>query len=93
MPKPRSHFNASTFAAGTKIYAIGGSTNDGAFGKAMADVDEYDPATNTWRSFTPLPKPLKTPVAGYLRGNVYVSTGGLSSSEAPSAASYVGVFG
>jgi N-acetylneuraminic acid mutarotase len=93
MPRPRSHFNASTFAAGNKIYAIGGSTNDGVFGKAISDVDEYDPLSDTWRSLTPLPRPLKTPVAGYLRGNVYVTTGSLSSSDPPTDATFVGVFG
>src|SRR5215470_1290444 len=37
-----------------KIYVVGGSID----GKAVPLVDEYDPATDTWRSRAPMPKGL-----------------------------------
>ena len=91
LPKPRSHFAASTFVAGDKIMAVGGTTNGGDGGLPMNGVDEYDPAANTWRSLTSLPTALKVPAAGYIRGDIYLSTGSTREFAHPVRESWVGV--
>jgi N-acetylneuraminic acid mutarotase len=90
LPKARSHFASSTFVAGEKIVAIGGSTNGGTQGLAMSDADEYDPATNTWRTLTSIPESLKVPVAGYIRGKFYVTTGSIGEFADPQKDTWVG---
>ena len=49
-------FLAAVGAANGKVYAIGGRL-DGGTGEAIGTVNEYDPATNTWTTRSPMPTP------------------------------------
>lgn len=49
MPTARKELGAATAANG-KIYAIGGGVTTTGWPEALPLVEEYDPATNTWRS-------------------------------------------
>ena len=53
-PRPTITNEAAAVAIGGKLYAPGGSQN----GKSMDRLDEYDPATDRWRSRAPMPQPL-----------------------------------
>jgi N-acetylneuraminic acid mutarotase len=53
MPLPRNHMAAAT--VGGKIYAVGGQRGEGAAAIDLAEVDVYDPATDTWTAAPPLP--------------------------------------
>ena len=55
MPMSRNHM--SGVALGGKIYAIGGQTGDRHAARDVANVDIYDPVTNTWSAAAPLPDP------------------------------------
>lgn len=55
MPNPRNHLGAAT--VGGKIYAIGGQHLLEKDSVNQNEVDEYDPATNTWRVRQPMPRP------------------------------------
>jgi N-acetylneuraminic acid mutarotase len=52
-----------------KILVIGGFD---AAGEVVPDVEAYDPETNTWAPFTPLPKSLHHVNAAVVGGKVYV---------------------
>jgi N-acetylneuraminic acid mutarotase len=52
-----------------KILVIGGFD---AMGDVVPDVEAYDPETNTWAPFTPLPKSLHHVNAAALGGKIYV---------------------
>lgn len=52
----RNHLAAT--AIGGKVYVAGGRYNGGGFRSPMTDrLDIFDPATNTWTSGAPLPRP------------------------------------
>lgn len=55
MPMSRNHM--SGIAVGGKVYAIGGQTGDRDAARDVANVDVYDPATDTWSAAAPLPGP------------------------------------
>ena len=42
----------------------------------LADIDEYDPATNRWTALTPLPDSREAPVAGAVGNTLVVVNGG-----------------
>jgi len=44
-------------------------------GTTVATIEEYDPATDTWAAFTPLPAPRQSPVSGVI-GDQLIVTGG-----------------
>jgi len=72
-------------AAGDKIYVIGGvSLLPGSTDIAMSfntpqasvgTVEEYDPATNTWRERSPMPSPRNHAAIGAVNGKIYVIGG------------------
>lgn len=57
-----------------KLYLIGGF---GEGGSILASVEEYDPATNTWRFVAPLPRGLHHTAAAVVGSSIYV-VGGFS---------------
>ncbi|MFT3784992.1 MAG: kelch repeat-containing protein [Tepidisphaeraceae bacterium] len=68
----RSHANASTFTHNGRIYVMGG---EAANGVALADVDVYNPATNSWSSLNNLPRAITAGVAVSAGNYVLFSTG------------------
>lgn len=54
-----------------KIYVAGGLKN----GVATADFDVYDPATQTWRPLTPMPRAMDHGAGGVFEGRLYVAGG------------------
>ena len=59
-------------AANGKIYLIGGF---GAGGVVLSSVEEYDPATNSWRFVAPLPHGVHHTAAAVIGSSVYVVGG------------------
>ena len=49
----------------------------------LADIDEYDPATNRWTSLTPLPDSREAPVAGAVGDTLVVVNGGGGQKRGP----------
>lgn len=72
-------------AVGGKIYVIGGATTSpGAKDPGIhptrphvtvGTVEEYDPATNTWRARTPMPTPRNHAAVGVVGNKIYVIGG------------------
>jgi N-acetylneuraminic acid mutarotase len=58
--------------AGGKVYVIGGIASDG---DTLDSVEQYDPATNSWRFVAPLPRPLHHPAAAGTGDAIYVIGG------------------
>ncbi|MEW5854417.1 MAG: kelch repeat-containing protein [Myxococcota bacterium] len=56
-------------ALGGEIYVVGGFDEANA---VVADVEAYDPATDTWRTIAPLPEPLHHCNAAAVDGRLYV---------------------
>ena len=75
LPKARSHI-ASVVRDG-QILVLGG-TNPGA--TSSKDVTAFDPASETWSKLPQLPGGRKTPVAGLIGDNVWLTGGSLSTS-------------
>jgi N-acetylneuraminic acid mutarotase len=63
LPNPRNHLGYTAFNG--LAYAIGGQHQLDEAGGNQAEVDAYDPATDTWATAAPLPVP---------RGHVHTST-------------------
>src|SRR5204863_6207515 len=84
-PMPTKRGSPIAAAVGDKIYVIGGATtppgsNETAVHPArphvsVGTVEEYDPATNTWRTRTSMPTPRNHATAGVVNGKVYVIGG------------------
>jgi N-acetylneuraminic acid mutarotase len=82
-PMPTKRGAPVAAAAGGKIYIIGGATSNPneAFlhpqrpHRSIDTVEEYDPATDSWRPRTAMPTPRNHAVAGVVNGKVYVIGG------------------
>jgi N-acetylneuraminic acid mutarotase len=80
MPTARSGL-AAAFAANGRLYAVGGSrTRDvvgqPAFDPALTVVEEYDPATDSWRARAPMPTPRqRLGLAAGANGRLYAAGG------------------
>jgi N-acetylneuraminic acid mutarotase len=72
LPLPLGHITTSTFAAGGRIFVIGGVTQGA---READDVLVYDPETNAWSNLTPLPAQRQSPIAGVIDGKLVVTTG------------------
>jgi N-acetylneuraminic acid mutarotase len=79
LPLARGHINPSSFAAGGRIYVVGGQADGERF---LSNVTVYDPATNEWTDLAPLPGPLTAPMADAINGSLIV-TGGHASVNGP----------
>lgn len=59
-----------------KIYMVGGWGWDGTKWVDVADLDRYDPVTDTWKILAPIPTPIdKVAAAGSADGRLYVFGG------------------
>lgn len=87
-PLPRPRGAGYAVMVGNKIYVIGGVASDptasatepiplGIAGKqtCVGFVDEYDPATNTWRARASMPTPRNHYLAGVVDGKIYALNG------------------
>jgi N-acetylneuraminic acid mutarotase len=84
-PMPSKRGSPVAAAVGDKIYVIGGvSILPGATETALdfktpqasvGTVEEYDPATNTWRERSPMPTPRNHTTAAAVNGKIYVIGG------------------
>jgi len=98
-PLPTRRGSPVAVSAGDKIYVIGGATVlPGATAvhpaqphSSVGAVEEYDPATNTWRSRAPLPTPRNHAVGAAVNGKIYVIGGRVGGAFVSSGSSNVGV--
>src|ERR1700686_5240406 len=84
-PLPTKRGSAVAAVVGDKIYVIGGAANlPGSEAMALmptvpqevlGTVEEYDPASNTWRARSPMPTPRNHAAAGAVNGKIYVIGG------------------
>lgn len=84
-PMPTKRGSAVAAAVGGKIYVIGGGTTSPGSKEpsihparphlAVGTVEEYDPATNSWRARTPMPTPRNHAGVGVVGGKIYVIGG------------------
>jgi N-acetylneuraminic acid mutarotase len=98
-PLPTKRGSPVAVAAGGRIYVIGGAVAGP--GQAAVHpqrphtsvglVEEYDPASNTWRSRSPMPTPRNHMVGGAINGKVYVASGRVGAAFISGGSSNVGV--
>src|SRR5216683_2213453 len=82
-PLPTKRGSPVAVTVGDKMYVIGGATTlPGSTAVhparphySVGSVEEYDPATNTWRARAPIPTPRNHATAGVVSGKVYVIGG------------------
>jgi N-acetylneuraminic acid mutarotase len=87
-PMPTARGSGVAAAVGGKIYVIGGAgpTPDASAPairprqpqRSLSSVEEYDPATNTWRARAPMPTPCNHMGGEAVNGKIYVIGGRLS---------------
>jgi N-acetylneuraminic acid mutarotase len=84
-PLPTKRGAAVAAAVGDKIYIIGGAAllpgseatalSQSAPQGVLGTVEEYDPASNTWRARSPMPTPRNHAAIGAVNGKIYVIGG------------------
>src|SRR5438552_9964272 len=84
-PLPTKRGSPVAAGVGDKIYVIGGATTPPGSKEAavhparphvsVGTVEEYDPATNTWRARASMPTPRNHATAGAVNGKIYVIGG------------------
>jgi N-acetylneuraminic acid mutarotase len=100
-PMPAKRGSPVAAAVGDKIYVIGGATTPPGSKEtavhparphiSVGTVEEYDPATNTWRQRTPMPTPRNHATAGVVNGKIYVIGGRVGGAFITSGSSNVDV--
>lgn len=75
LPTPRSHFEASTFVWGGRLYVAGGRNNQPGGAGALQDVVVFDPALGSWSQSITLPQPLIASSAKPIGDTLIVSAG------------------
>jgi N-acetylneuraminic acid mutarotase len=88
LPLGLGHIGPATFVAGNSIVIAGGQTN-AAGERSVTDVLRYDPAANHWTRLPSLPEPRKSSAAGFVGGELVVSTGNVNYSPYITAITYV----
>ena len=91
---PPARWRPSGGALGNIIYVVGGaSTENGCAGEALATVQAYDPATNSWSDKPPMPTPrLQVGVGVDTANNLLYAIGGITASPDFTALDTVEVF-
>lgn len=84
-PMPTRRGSPVAVTVGDKMYVIGGATTPPGSKEtavhpqrphvSVGTVEEYDPATNTWRQRVPMPTPRNHATAGVVNGKIYVIGG------------------
>ncbi len=84
-PLPTKRGSPVAATVGGKIYVIGGATTSPGAREpivhparphvTVGTVEEYDPATNSWRARTPMPTPRNHAGVGVVGGKIYVIGG------------------
>jgi N-acetylneuraminic acid mutarotase len=100
-PMPTKRGSPVAAVAGDKIYVIGGATTAPGSKEtavhptrphvSMGTVEEYDPATNSWRQRSPMPTPRNHATAGAVNGKIYVIGGRVGGAFITSGSSNVDV--
>jgi N-acetylneuraminic acid mutarotase len=72
---PTSHAHGAGGAIAGKLYLAGGYRIEGGVYKAHAQLDIYDPATNTWTTGAPMPQRAQDAASAVLNGKLYVAGG------------------
>lgn len=100
-PMPTKRGSPVAVTVGEKIYVIGGATLPpdskepavlpGRPHVSVGAVEEYDPATNTWRARTSMPTPRNHATAGAINGKIYVIGGRVGTSFISSGSSNIDV--
>lgn len=100
-PLPTKRGSPVAVAVGDKIYVIGGAnTPPGAKDpgvhprrphRSVGTVEEYDPATNTWRERASMPTPRNHATAGAVNGKIYVIGGRVGGAFISSGSSNIDV--
>lgn len=70
------------------LYVAGGHPSGGFSSGAIAVLEAYDPATNTWTSKAPMPTARGTAAAGVINGVLYVAGGTVSGSALTTLEAY-----
>ncbi len=74
-PAPTSRVMAAGAAISGKLYVAGGCINSDCGPKVTNILEVFDPASNTWATLTPMPRPRHTAAAGVIGGRLYVIGG------------------
>jgi N-acetylneuraminic acid mutarotase len=84
-PMPTKRGSPVAVTLGDRMYVIGGATTPPGSKEtavhpqrphiSVGTVEEYDPASNTWRARMPMPTPRNHATAGVVNGKVYVIGG------------------
>ncbi len=98
-PMPTRRGSPVAVTVGDKLYVIGGaSVLPGSSAvhpvrphASVAAVEEYDPATNTWRTRASLPTPRNHAIGAAVNGKIYVIGGRVGGAFVSSGSSNVGI--
>ena len=98
-PMPTKRGSPVAVAVGDKIYVIGGAVpgpgqpavHPARPHTSVGTVEEYDPATNTWRARAPMPTPRNHAVGGAINGKIYVASGRVGAAFISGGSSNIGV--
>lgn len=98
-PMPTKRGSPVAVTIGDKIYVIGGAVpgpHQTAVHPArphlsVGTVEEYDPATNSWRARASMPTPRNHAVAGVVNGKAYVIGGRVGAAFITTASTNIGV--
>jgi N-acetylneuraminic acid mutarotase len=98
-PMPTRRGSPVAAVAGNKIYVIGGAVpgpKETAVHPArphtsVGTVEEYDPATNSWRERAAMPTPRNHATAGAVNGKIYVIGGRVGAAFITGGSSNIGV--
>ena len=87
LPIAMSHYSPNTVVRNDKIYMLGGEQS---FNVESTQVLEYDPATDEYRTLTPLPTARASGMAGVINGQ-FIFSGGKNNGW--NGDTYIGTFG
>ncbi|HEY6820862.1 MAG TPA: kelch repeat-containing protein, partial [Burkholderiales bacterium] len=98
-PLPTKRGSPVAVSAGDRIYVIGGAVpgpGQAAVHPArphtsVGTVEEYDPASNTWRGRASMPTPRNHMVGGAINGKVYVASGRVGAAFISGGSTNIGV--
>jgi N-acetylneuraminic acid mutarotase len=85
LPPPPSAPRAgiASGVVGTLIYCIGGEGNPNSATGVFAENQAYDTASNSWKSYTPMPVPRHGTSAVVINTRIYVPGGGVTGGGNP----------